>query len=343
MAKDVSTYQAHQQEGILLNANESWQGLDNQTIAQIQEEIVNIAFHRYPQDDLQRLYDAYAKMMNLSSHQLLVGNGSDALLGLMIGTFLSKGKTLYTFAPDFSMYDYYASNYEAQMEKYSCQEDGSVDIEAFIQQGKEKQVDMVVFSNPNNPTGHCLTKEEVIQIVEAFESIPIIIDEAYMDFSNQSVLDQVNQYSNLYVTRTLSKAYALAGIRVGFIVSQVSNIDYLKQVRAPYTVNRLSQLVASIALEHHEQFGKRIQQAISYRDELYQKLSALSGLTMYESQANFLYGKAENKELLMSLMEEKGIVIRDFKGTEYFRFSVGSKEENEKVIDVFKRYAKEVA
>lgn len=341
MAKEINTYQAHTQEGILLNANESWEGLDIETIAQIQKELPSVLFHRYPQDDQSRLYQAYANLMRLDVDTIMAGNGSDALLGLMIGNFCSKGKKVYTFLPDFSMYDYYASNYEATLEKYICQEDGSLDVDAFIQEGKEKDVNLIVFSNPNNPTGHCLKKEQVLQIVESFPNIPVIVDEAYMDFSNQSVMDQINNYSNLYVTRTLSKAYGLAGIRIGFVISQKENIDVLKQTRVPYTVNRLSQLVASIALENAQQFGMRIQQTIFFRDEMLNKLSLLRGITIYESQANFLYGKAENKTLLMDMMEQAGIVIRDFKGTDYFRFSLGSKDENEKVLQVFMNYAKE--
>ncbi|MBP3853210.1 MAG: histidinol-phosphate aminotransferase family protein, partial [Erysipelotrichaceae bacterium] len=218
MAKEVSTYQSHRQEGILLNANESWESLDMETMVEIQKRLPEVAINRYPVDDDEELLDVYSKRIGVNPACIMAGNGSDALLGLMIGFFLGKGKTLYTFAPDFSMYDYYASSYEAKMEKYICQEDGSVDVQDFIAQGKEKEVDAIVFSNPNNPTGHCLNKEEVLTIVRAFPDIPVIVDEAYMEFGNQSVKEELDACPNLYITRTLSKAYAMAGIRVGFVL-----------------------------------------------------------------------------------------------------------------------------
>lgn len=339
--KEISGYKPHIQEGTLLNANESYEGLDAETLQELIQVLPTLPLHRYPQDDPQELYEAYQSVIGVQPTHMMAGNGSDALLGLMIGSFLSKGKVLYTLAPDFSMYDYYASNYEAVMEKYVTEEDGSVDVSSFIRQGKERGVDLIVFSNPNNPTGHCLKREEVLDIVSAFSEIPVIIDEAYMEFGNQSVVHDLDRYSNLYVTRTLSKAYAMAGLRIGFVLSQPSNIQRLKDARVPYTVNRLSQAAATIALRHADQFGMRIQQTIFFRDEMFNKLSMLRGITMYESHANFLYGKAENKELLMRLFAQEKIWIRDFEGTDRFRITIGNKEENEKVMQVMMKYAKE--
>lgn len=337
MEKSIEAYTTHQQDGILLNANESPYSLREVVQKEVVEAIKEMDFNRYPDDAHQELYEAYAKVMNLKPEQLLVGNGSDQMLGLVIGTYLNRDKTLYTLSKDFGMFDYYASNYEAKVEKYNVNEDGSFDVDDFIQYGKEKNVDLVLFSNPNNPTGHCLNKEEIIKIVSSFDC-PVLIDEAYMEFSNQSVLEYIDQYENLLVTRTLSKAYGLAGLRVGFLVTNEKRMESLRTLKVPYSVNCVSAKIATIVLNHYDDIQIVIQQTTSYRDEMLDKILLFRFMEFFPSQANFIYGKCEDKELMLSLFQEANIQIRDFKGTDYFRITIGNKEENEAVLYVLQSF-----
>lgn len=341
MTKNIETYQAHTQEGMLLNANESPYMVTEKVMAEILEAIPTLDLNRYPDDSYQELYEAYAQVMNLDPNQLLTGNGSDQMLGLVIGTHLSKGKTLYTLSKDFSMYDYYASEYEANVEKYPINEDGSFDIDDFIAQGKEKGADLVIFSNPNNPTGHCLKKEEILKIVDGFDC-PVLIDEAYMEFSDQSVLPYVEEHENLLVTRTLSKAFGLAGLRVGFLVCNQAKMQAYRARKVPYALNSVSQKIATIVLHHYEDIQIVIQQTKSFRDEMLDKLLLFRFMEFYPSEANFIYGKCENKELLLKLFAQANIQIRDFKHTEFFRITIGSKEENEAVLTVLQSFVREM-
>ena len=138
--KEIQSYEAQKQEGILLNANELYKNASDEIIEEVKEALSDIAFNRYPDMENKELIQAYGNVMNIQSNKILAGNGSDEMLGLLIGYFLGKGKRLYTLDPDFSMYDYYASMHEADVVKYTCFEDGAFDVDKFIQDGKEKSV-----------------------------------------------------------------------------------------------------------------------------------------------------------------------------------------------------------
>ncbi|MBQ0066310.1 MAG: histidinol-phosphate transaminase [Firmicutes bacterium] len=331
--KQIQSYEAHKQEGILLNANELSVNLNQDIVKEIQERIPAILFNRYPEEPVTKLYEAYAEVIGCQASQVLAGNGSDQMLGYLIGTFLGQGKKAYTIAPDFGMYDYYCSSYDAGIEKYATEEDGSFDIEDFIKVGKEKGVNLVLFSNPNNPTGHALSKAEVLKIVTGFDC-PVIVDEAYMEFYGESVFDEVENYENLYVTRTLSKAYGLAGIRCGFLISSQERIAKLKANFIPYALSRLTQEVAIIALSHAKEFDESTSFTCAQRDEMYEIIKDFKKMTFYPSKANFICGKCANKEALLAAFEKENIVIRNYAGKDTFRITIGSKEENKKVLEI---------
>ena len=214
------------QEGILLNANESSVNLPLAIREEIAQAIQETAFNRYPQDDYTALREAYARYLQLQPEQIIAGNGSDEMLGLMIGLYIGKGKKLYTLAPDFSMY----ARIIAACMTERCADGRSnlekhFDTEGFIAYGRQEQVSMVLFSNPNNPTGGSIPKSELCRIVEAFADIPVIIDEAYAEFDDSSMIDMLDRYDHLFVTRTLSKAFSLAAIRCGFLLGNAKAMD----------------------------------------------------------------------------------------------------------------------
>lgn len=339
--KEIASYSAQKQEGILLNANELYQNLDEQILKEIQESIPAIAFHRYPDIENKELIQAYAKVIEVDAQHILAGNGSDEMLGLLIGYFLGKDKKLYTLDPDFSMYDYYASMHEAQIVKFPCAQDGSFSVAEFIEKGREQQVDMILFSNPNNPTGHALSTLEVEEIVMAFPSVPVIIDEAYGEFAQTSMLSKLADYQNLYVTRTLSKAYGLAGARLGFLLSNEKNIAALKPFVVPYNISVIASKVGVITLQYAQMFQPLIQQTIQLRDQLYEKIKGFSRVNFYPSQANYLYGTCEEKQQLLALFEKQQVIIRDYEGKNSFRITIGSVEQTALVLDILTAFEKE--
>lgn len=342
MSKQIETYVAHKQTGILLNANESSLNLNEEILEEMKQQISTITFNRYPDNDQTEILEAYSKVIGLKKEQLLAGNGSDQMLGLMIGTFLSKGKTLYTFDPDFSMYDYYASSYEADIKKYELNDDGTLDVECFIEEGKKANVSLVLFSNPNNPTGNCLSLKKIRQIADAFGDIPVVVDEAYIEFADEeSAISIVDEFKNLYVTRTLSKAYSAAGLRLGFLIGNEKNMRVLKAKAVPYALNSMTMCMGKVILRHAAEFQKNAEETKRRRNAMYEAVSKLKSIYFYNSQGNFLHGRCENKQRLLKLFEEKNIVIRNYQGKDTFRITIGTEEENQKVLEVLKRFEEE--
>ena len=331
--KEIQTYAAAKSSGILLNANENPLGISDEIRQEILDAVAEIDFARYPDSDQTELLEAYGSFMGIPSECLLAGNGSDQMLGFVIGTFLGKGKKLCTLSPDFSMYDYYASGYEAEVIKFKTEKDGSFRLENFISFAKENGADMILFSNPNNPSGKCLPIAEIEQIADSFQDIPVVIDEAYMDFSDEtSALTLIDSFSSLYVTRTLAKAFGMAAIRTGFLVSNAENMKKLKAQFVPYALNSVSMKIASVVLRHGDEAGKQIETIKAERKRVYEALKDHPKIEIHNSEANFLYGFSKEKDAMLELLKEAGVTIRNYKGTDAFRITIGKKEENDIVL-----------
>lgn len=338
--KKIQVYDAKKNGSTMLNANESYCNLSDEILREIQEVIPSIAFNRYPDETSAELIQVYGAVMKIAETNILAGNGSDEMLGLLINYFLGKGKKLFTLAPDFSMYDYYVTMQDAIMVKYLCKKDGSFDVMGFIEYGREKKVNMILFSNPNNPTGHTITNKELCKIVEAFPTIPVIIDEAYAEFSDETMLACIDQYHNLYVTRTLSKAFGLAGARLGFLISNKRNIAQLKPMMVPYNISSITQKIGCITLAHSAEFAQRIEEIKQARDCVYRELCTYKSISVYPSKANYIFGRVAQKEKLLAAFEKEGIIIRTY-GDDSFRLTIGSAEENRRVCDIIAMFDKE--
>lgn len=337
--KKIDGYQTMETEGILLNANESYKNISNDIIKEIQEEMGHLMFNRYPEDSNQKLVEAYAKYIKKDPACIMAGNGSDEMLGTMIGLTMKEGKKLFTLSLDFSMYDYYASMHNGTMLKYPLGVEECFDVDDFIAMGKENQVDLILFSNPNNPTGKVIAQKDLLKIVEAFPDIYVIIDEAYADFDDTTMLDYIDTYKNLLVTRTLSKAFALAGIRCGFLIGNQKTMEIIKPYKVPYNVNCMTQLVGSIVLKHSDEVLANIEEIKVARDALYAEYLKLgrNDIKLYPSKTNYLYGKATNKKSFMDALKSKNIVIRDY-CDDSFRITIGSKEQNQIILDVLRTF-----
>lgn len=337
--KKIESYTAAAKEGLLLNANELSVSFSKTIRDELKAAIDEIPFNRYPDPEETELLEAYGKVIGFTPSHLLAGNGSDQMLGYLIGTFLGKGKKLFTLQPDFSMYDYYASSYEAEVSRFRENKDGTYDLNAFIEAAEKEKPDMILFSNPNNPGGQCLNPEEVEKILQAFPDIPVVIDEAYIEFSDVPGAEKlIDVYPNLFITRTLSKALGAAGLRVGFLIGSEKVMADLKKNFVPYALNRLSMKAAVIALKHRDEYEPLIETIKAEREKMLEKSRTLKHLVLYPSQANYLHGRCDDKKLLLSLFEKKHIVIRNYNDEDTFRISIGLPDENEQVWNVLKEY-----
>ncbi|MBB6622754.1 histidinol-phosphate transaminase [Clostridium gasigenes] len=340
--KEVNLYDnGVDEKGIRLNGNESYIALDEKNLFKIITLMKNVELNRYPDTEGLKVRACYAKYAKVKAENIIMGNGSDEMLSLVIGSTIGKGKRILTLDPDFSMYDFYATLNDGEIIKYKVNEDGSFDIQDFIMFGIESNVDLIMFSNPNNPTGFALPNEAIIELLKAFKDTKVVIDEAYYEFNKESIVEYINEYKNLLVTRTLSKAWGLAAIRIGFLIGNEELIKKLRDYKVPYNVNSLSQVVAENMLGNTERVILDSNVIIEEREKLFSNLKELQKessleIKFYKSSANYIFGRTNYKDVLIKALNNKGIVIRNF-SDDSFRITVGSEFENNKVVETIRK------
>ena len=336
--KQIEEYKPMETGGILLNANESYKNIEAFMIEEIQQKIANVLFHRYPEDRSEQLIEAYSIYIGVEKEQIVAGNGSDEMLGLIIGLTIKEGKKLYTYELDFSMYDYYTSMHNGEVIKYPWKLDEPFDVDKFIEIGKKNNVDIIIISNPNNPTGRVVSQKDLCKIVEAFSQILVVIDEAYAEFDDTTMIKYIDKYKNLLVTRTLSKAFALASIRCGFLMGNKETIEKIRPYKVPYNVNRLTQESAIVVLNYWKEIMKNVEEIKKERQYMYEQYEKMkkTNITLYPSKANYFYGVSKEKNKLLEMLGEKNIVIRTY-DDDSFRITIGSRGQNEMVLEVIKK------
>ena len=237
--KKIKSYKGimNDEFGIRVNGNESYKNITKDELNEIIEEVKKINFNRYPDNDSIDIRKAYANVIGVSEENIIAGNGSDEMISLIIDTQITKRKTVLTINPDFSMYDFYTSLNDGIIKKYNTEKDGEFSVSKFITYGKKVEPKVIIFSNPNNPTGHVISSEDIIFILESFKDTLVVVDEAYYEFYGQSMIGYIEIYKNLVVTRTLSKAWGLAALRIGFLIANKELIKSLNLSKVPYNLN----------------------------------------------------------------------------------------------------------
>ncbi|MDL0248877.1 histidinol-phosphate transaminase, partial [Clostridioides difficile] len=263
----------------------------------------------------------------VNKKNLLVGNGSSEIIDLIIHTFVDKDEVILSFSPSFSMYSIYSQINGSKFIGVESDENLVINIDNVIEKVKENNPKIVIVCNPNNPTGTILKREEIIKLLDSTNSL-VVLDEAYMDFGEESMLSDVFKYDNLIVLRTLSKAFGLAGIRTGYMLSNSSLINSVEKVRPPYNLNSLSDFIATRALRNKDVVKAYIKEVKEEREVLYEEMIGM-GIKAYKSQANFILFYSEIENLSQKLID-RGVLIRKFGGKleNYYRVTIGDKEEN---------------
>lgn len=331
---------------IRLNGNESSKNINEINLKEITKEISKLNLNRYPDSDNINLRKAYSKYCGISYENIIAGNGSDEMISLVISSYINKGDKVLTLNPDFSMYDYYVSLNEGNLIKLDCKDDGSYDVRDLINLGEKEKIKLIIFSNPNNPTGYSIKNEEIKEILKVFKKIPVLIDEAYYEFNESTILNEINNYKNLLVTRTLSKAFGAAAIRVGFLIGNTEIINKLSKSKVPYNVNSISQIVGTKVLEDIDNMKENLKIIIKERERLINELRILTNnnevkeIKFYKSSGNYIFGRSIYKERLLNLLSNNDIEIRSFRD-DTFRITIGSYEENNLVLMVIKEFLNE--
>ena len=323
---------------IRLDANECPDNLPDEIREEIKGEIDKLAFNRYPDPLASSVVSAFADYYGLNPDFVTAGNGSDELIFLIESAFLEKGDKMLVVFPDFSMYNFYSSICEVECDTFIKDDNLDIDVDAMIDKINRDDIKLVLSSNPRNPTGRGINAEQARKLVTSVDAL-VIFDEAYMDFWNESLLAEVEQYSNLIIFRTASKAVGCAALRLGFAVANETISRAIKAVKSPYNVNSFSQAAGTVVYRRKEYLQNRQKMIVKNRETLYNGLAELSETTdfrVYPSCANFVFVRTDSAAAIWEYLKEKSIVVRLM--GDFLRITAGTEYEVGKVLDSIKEY-----
>ena len=302
----------------------------------------------YPDPDSVNLKQAFADRFGIDRKQVYCGNGSDEVLSLLFYSFFDADNGPVLF-PDitYSFYPVYCRFYELSSKLISLENDFSLDIDKYIDYAANNDYAGIVLANPNAPTGMSIGLDKLEKLMRAVRSDRMVaIDEAYIDFGGETAIPFIRQYPNLLITGTMSKSYALAGLRIGYAVGQEELINALTRAKDSfnsYPVSRLGQELAVEAIKDVQFFKDQIKSIINIREWTREQLILL-GWDVLPSDANFIFVKPKNKsaEELYAMLKERGILVRFFSAPrtrEYLRITIGTRTEMETFIQELKYLA----
>ncbi len=327
---------------IRLDANESFLTVPEEIENEMVEALKNTALNRYPDPMATKLVNGFAKYFKVDANCVTAGNGSDEIISVIMNAFLQKGDKILTLEPDFSMYRFYAEIAECESVKYQKNDDLNVDIDEVIALANAEKVRIVIFSNPCNPTSQIIKKDDVRKLINSVDAL-VVLDEAYMDFAeNESLLNEFENYDNLIILKTCSKALGSAALRLGFAVANKTLTNVIRAVKSPYNVNSVSQALGEVLFAHPDYIDECIETVIKSKEELYSAILNIKSdkiERVYESHTNFVFLKVKNAKEVFEKMKSRGIIIRNM--GEYLRITAGTKYENEKMLATLQRILEE--
>ena len=327
---------------IRLDANESFFNMPEQLKAEIKTIIDRMDFNRYPDPTAKKLTATFAGYYGLSPEHITVTNGSDEMLYLLASAVLEKNSTVVVVEPDFSMYAFYSFLSENQIITYQ-KKNMEIDVEDLLTVIRENGADMVIFSNPCNPTGRGISADDARKLVKGAGDCLVVLDEAYMDFWNQSLLNEAHEYDNLIVLKTASKAVGAASIRLGFAVANPTITTALRAVKSPYNVNTLSQEIGCCIFGHKELLKERKEAIVRSVRQLYDGICKITEnyslpFCVYEPCANFVFVETDKAQDIFEFLLENSIAVRYFQKAGALRITAGSEEENKALLVALDKY-----
>ena len=328
---------------IRLDANESFLTFPEEIENEMVEALKNSALNRYPDPMATKLVKGFADYFDVNADCVTAGNGSDEIISVIMNAFLQKGDRILTLEPDFSMYRFYAEIAECESVKYQKDQNLDVNIDDVISLANKENVRIVIFSNPCNPTSRIVTKDDVRKLINSVDSL-VVLDEAYMDFAeDESLLGEFENYDNLIILKTCSKALGSAALRLGFAVANKILTNVIRAVKSPYNVNSVSQALGEVLFSHPDYIDKCIETVVKSRKELYNEILKIESdkiEKIYETHTNFVFMKVRNAKEIFKKMKDNSIIIRNM--GDYLRITAGTEYENAKMLETFRKVLEEV-
>ena len=323
------------------SARDEFNKSDNYIYLDANESSYDNGYNRYPNNKHPELITLISNYKKLNKDELVLCNGTDELIDLVIRVFCEPGKDkIITLTPTYGMYEVSAKINNVNIIKVDLDHNFQIDVEK-VKSQFDDLTKIIFITNPNNPTGNCFNEDSIIEIIESFNGI-VFIDEAYIDYSNNSLISKLNMYQNLIISQTFSKALGLAGIRLGVGYSNSNLISYVKKVKPPYNVNSLTEKKAIENISSTYLDNSQIKETILERNKLEKKLENFPFVKkVYPSDSNFLLVKVANANNVYKYLLDNGIVVRNrsqIKGCEEcLRITIGTPKQNNLLINVLKR------
>lgn len=307
------------------------------------ESPYNTPYNRYPDPYQRKLKEKVAELKEVAVEQIFLGNGSDEPIDLLIKAFCTPGTdNIISIDPTYGMYQVAADINQVEVRRVPLTATFGLDTQALLAaaDGKSK---LLFICSPNNPTGNSFKRSEILEIINAFQGI-VVLDEAYIDFSSQeSLLPELNQHPNLVVLQTFSKAWGMAGLRLGMAFASKEIIGILNKIKYPYNINILTQEKVLEMLQDEERTGKWVATSIEEREKMARELESFSFVTtIHPSDANFLLIRTLDANGLYKYLVDQKIIVRNRSTVALcnncIRITIGSPKENQQILKALKQY-----
>ena len=321
---------------IKLDSNENFL-LNRNFISEIALQAIKYTdLREYPLEQFEEIYKRLEEYIGISKKYLAIGNGSDQIIELIL-SIIGREQRATIFTPTFSYFVNRCKLHDITVNRVPLNTtDNALRKDEFL--NSAKQSDVVYICSPNNPTGNQFDKQLVLEIIDMLEDKLIVVDEAYVEFADYSLSSDVAKYNNIVILRTLSKAFGLAGARIGYLISDEKFAQVFRSIiQSPYPVNSLSLTIASMMFSNYSYIKATIELVKNERKRVIDSLSKLNGIKVFNSNANFIFMETYDKyNAILKELEKGGIVVKkigDIQGYRgCIRVTVGTKDMNDKFI-----------
>ncbi len=320
-----------------LDFNENTVGASDHVIRRLREALDQGLLPVYPEYGDPR--EALARHFKVTSDSFLLTNGTDEAIQVLINTYIDDEDEVLTLSPSYAMYRFYAEVAGARVEEVPYRAGNlAFPLEELLERITDS-TRAVLIANPNNPTGTGTTRANLEKILARASRAAVLIDEAYFEFCGVTMLPLLEDYPNLFVSRTFSKVYGLAAMRVGCLFSQSENVEFLHKAQSPYSVNTLAALAAAAAVEDTTFVERYVAESLAARELLYVGFERL-GIAYYKSQANFVLFQAGDRAIpIRDELRSRGVLVRDrsYELPGCVRVTTGTREQARRFLDELER------
>lgn len=331
----LSAYRLRRDALVKLNQNESPWDWPPELKDEVLRRVAARPWNRYPPVDAEALRQGLAESCGVSPTMIAVTNGSNEAILALVSTY-ATGRRVVVTAPGYSMVTPLAVIGGATVQAVALREDFSLDTDAMLAAVSSPEVAVTIIASPNNPTGNAFARPTLTAVLDSARGL-VVIDEAYAQFTATSFVGDLSKYAHLAIVRTFSKGFALAGVRVGWIIGGEPVLDAVRKALPPYNVNVFSQEAALVALQRPELVSGRVEALLAERRRLADAVRAIDGVTTYPSEANFLLlrTRAPAADVFAGLLE-RGVLVRDVSRgpllDNCLRVTVGTHTENNQFL-----------